>query len=357
MMIVRPIHERDREALWRVANQTGAGFTSLQPNRAMVDKKLAWALNSLHEAEAAYVDTDPNKEEHTEQAKTSSLYMFVLEDTDTGQVVGTAAIESAVGLDAPWYNYKVNKQVHASQQLDVYTMVDTLMLCSDHTGFSELCTLFLQPDYRHSKNGSFLSKSRMMFLASFPHLFNANVFAEMRGCCDENEVSPFWEALGRHFFAVDFTKADRQSTVDKAFIAELLPRHPIYTNLLPSEAREVIGVTHESTTPARHLLESEGFHYTDYVDIFDGGPLLEAQVKDLRIVRDNRQYKVKIVDSNTTDQRRWLMANNELANFRCITGNLSYEGFEFVKITKEQAQALNIEDGQLLRVVPLSSRP
>ena len=355
MMIIRPIHESDREALWQMANQTGAGFTSLQPDRALVNNKLAWSLTSMQEAASTLADTD--KTNINDQAKTSSLYMFVMEDTDTGRVVGTAAIESAVGLEAPWYNYKVNKQVHASQQLNVYTMVDTLMLCSDHTGFSELCTLFLHPDYRHSKNGSFLSKSRMMFLAAFPHLFNANIFAEMRGCCDENEVSPFWEALGRHFFAVDFTKADRQSSVDKAFIAELLPRHPIYTNLLPDEAREVIGVTHESTTPARYLLESEGFHYTDYVDIFDAGPLLEAQVKDLRIVRDNRQYKVKVVASNITDQRLWLMANNDLTGFRCIIGSLSYEGFEFVNITNEQARALNIEDGQLLRVVPLSSRP
>lgn len=342
MIVIRPLHEQDREALWQIANQTGVGFTSLQPNRPMVDNKLAWALTSFEQASK---QTD----------KKNALYLFVMEDTETGQVVGTAGIESAVGLDSPWYNYKVNKQVHASQQLNVYTMVDTLMLCSDHTGFSELCTLFLHPDYRHSKNGAFLSKSRMMFLAAFPELFNENIFAEMRGYCDENEVSPFWEALGRHFFAVDFAEADRQSTVDKAFISELMPRHPIYTNLLSVDARETIGITHESTTPARYLLESEGFHYTGYVDIFDAGPLLEARVKDTRSARDSRQYKVKIVDSNTTDQRRWLMANSELTGFRCIMGSLSYEGLEFVKITKDQAVALNIKEGQLLRVVPLSS--
>ncbi|KEI70396.1 arginine N-succinyltransferase [Endozoicomonas elysicola] len=351
MIVIRPIHEQDREVLWQIANQTGAGFTSLQPNRPMVDNKLAWALTSFKQAS----QKNSYKKDASDPEHKNALYLFVMEDTQTGQVVGTAGIESAVGLDSPWYNYKVSKQVHASQQLNVYTMVDTLMLCSDHTGFSELCTLFLLPDYRHSKNGAFLSKSRMMFMAAFPELFAEDLFAEMRGYCDDQEVSPFWEALGRHFFAVDFAEADRQSTVDKAFIAELMPRHPIYTNLLPDEAREVIGITHESTTPARHLLESEGFHYTGYVDIFDAGPLLEARVKDVRSVRESRQYKVKIVDSNTTDQRRWLMANNELENFRCIMGNLSYEGLEFVKITKEQASALNLEEGQLLRVVPLSS--
>ncbi|WP_257265787.1 arginine N-succinyltransferase [Endozoicomonas sp. ONNA2] len=351
MIVIRPIHEQDREALWQIANQTGAGFTSLQPHRPMVDNKLAWALTSLKQA---WHETSQKKSTSEAQQK-NNLYLFVMEDTETGQVVGTAGIESAVGLDAPWYNYKVSKQVHASQQLDVYTMVDTLMLCSDHTGFSELCTLFLLPKYRHSKNGAFLSKSRLLFMAAFPELFAEDLFAEMRGACDDREVSPFWEALGRHFFAVDFAEADRQSTLDKAFIAELMPRHPIYTNLLPDDAREVIGITHESTTPARYLLEYEGFHYTGYVDIFDAGPLLEARVKDVRTVRDSRQYKVKIVTSNTTDQRRWLMANSELTGFRCIMGNLSYEGLEFVQITSQQASALDIEEGQLLRVVPLSS--
>jgi len=346
MIIVRPIREQDREALWRIATQTGAGFTSLPPERTIIDDKLDWALNSFNLA------TKKNDNSHSVQK--NALYLLVMEDTATGQVVGTAGIESAVGLDAPWYNYKVSKQVHASQQLQVYTMVDTLMLCNDHTGCSELCALFLLPAYRHSKNGALLSKSRMLLLAAFPWLFADDIFAEMRGYSDQNDVSPFWEALGRHFFAVDFAEADRQSSVDKAFIAELMPRHPIYTNLLPDEAREVIATTHASTTPALRLLESEGFHYTGYVDIFDAGPLLETRIKDIRTVRDSRQYKTIVVDHNTSDQRLWLMSNDGLSNFRCIMGNLSFEGLEFARISQEQADALRISEGELLRVVPLT---
>ena len=346
MIIVRPIREQDRQALWHIATQTGAGFTSLPPERTIVDDKLDWALTSFNLATTQHDDSHPGQK--------NALYLLVMEDTVTGQVVGTAGIESAVGLDAPWYNYKVSKQVHASAQLQVYTMVDTLMLCNDHTGCSELCTLFLLPAYRHSKNGALLSKSRMLFLAAFPTLFADDIFAEMRGYSNQDEVSPFWEALGRHFFAVDFAKADQQSAVDKAFIAELMPRHPIYTNLLPDEAREVIAMTHESTTPARRLLESEGFHYTGYVDIFDAGPLLESRVRDIRTVRDSRQYKTIVVAHNTNDQRLWLMANEELGNFRCMMGNLSFEGLESVRITQEQADALRINEGELLRVVPLT---
>lgn len=344
MMIVRPITAQDHDALWQIAKITGAGFTSLQPNPEAVANKLDWALASF--------DHSSNKPADRQD---DFLYLFVMEDNQTGEVVGTAGIESAVGLNAPWYNYKVNTQVHASRKLDVYNTVETLMLCSDHTSFSELCTLFLNPDFRHSSNGALLSKSRLMFLAAFPKLFSHTVIAEMRGYCDENDISPFWEALGRHFFSVDFIDADRHISADKAIIAELMPRHPIYANLLPEDACNVIGVTHESTTPARKLLEDEGFRYTKYVDIFDAGPLLETKVQDIRAVRDSHVFKVKIIDNPTTDERRWVIANDHFKDFRCTVGSLSFGGFEFVNISSEQAQALNVQGNDLLRVVPLNA--
>ncbi|OED44760.1 arginine N-succinyltransferase [Endozoicomonas sp. (ex Bugula neritina AB1)] len=343
MMIVRPITTEDHDALWELAQETGVGFSSLQPDRKLVANKLQWALKSQG------LQTDD-----TSQAE-ENLFLFVMEDTETNTVVGVAALESAVGLSAPWYSYKVNKQVHASRKLNVYTMAETLMLCSDHTGYSELCTLFLKPEARHSRNGALLSKSRFLFMAAFPELFNDTVLAEMRGYSDKNEVSPFWEALGRHFFAVDFVEADRQVSADKAVIAELMPRHPIYVNLLPEDAQKAIAATHESTTPARHLLENEGLHYTGYVDIFDAGPLLEAKVSDIRAVRDSRLYQVKIIENPTTDESLWLLANNRFKDFRCTVGNVSFESLEFVLVSSELAKALGVSNNDELRVVRLSS--
>ncbi len=98
--------------------------------------------------------------------------MFVLEDTDTGTVAGICAIEVAVGLNDPWYNYRVGTMVHASKELNVYNALPTLFLCNDHTGASELCTLFLDPDWRKEGNGYLLSKSRFMFMAAFRDRFN-----------------------------------------------------------------------------------------------------------------------------------------------------------------------------------------
>ncbi len=106
----------------------------------------------------------------------------------------------AVGLNDPWYNYRVGTLVHASKELNVYNALPTLFLSNDHTGSSELCTLFLDPDWRKEGNGYLLSKSRFMFMAAFRDKFNDKVVAEMRGVIDEHGYSPFWQSLGKRFF-------------------------------------------------------------------------------------------------------------------------------------------------------------
>ena len=47
MMIFRPIESSDYDALWHIAQQTGVGFSSLQPKPDMVRRKLDWALESF----------------------------------------------------------------------------------------------------------------------------------------------------------------------------------------------------------------------------------------------------------------------------------------------------------------------
>ncbi len=339
MMLIRPIQSTDWEGLWALAQQTGPGFTSLQPDEAAVRRRLEWTLESFR--------ADPPLEE--------ALYLFVLEDLETATIAGLCGIESAVGLHEPWYNYRVGTLVHASRELKVYNPIQTLTLSNDHTGCSEICTLFLDPAYRHSRNGSLLSKARFLFMAEFPQHFTETVIAEMRGYSDTQGVSPFWEGLGRHFFSIDFAQADQLSGQNKRFIAELMPRNPIYTNMLPEDARAVIGQTHDNTTPARRLLEGEGFRYTGYIDIFDGGPLLETKVRDIRAVRESRYCKVHIADRPAQGEP-FLLANTSLGGFRCCLSPVVLEGSHIVTITPAIAEALNVKKGDTLRLVPLSSQ-
>ncbi|MBN0662068.1 arginine N-succinyltransferase, partial [Pseudomonas aeruginosa] len=100
------------------------------------------------------------------------------------------------------------------------------------------CTLFLDPQWRKEGNGYLLSKSRFLFMAAFRERFNEKVVAEMRGVIDEQGYSPFWESLGKRFFAMEFSRADYLcGTGQKAFIAALMPKHPLYIDFLSPEAQ------------------------------------------------------------------------------------------------------------------------
>ena len=121
---------------------------------------------------------------------------------------GISAIAGAVGLREPWYNFRVGLTVSASQELKIHREIPTLFLANDLTGNSELCSLFLHADHRTGLNGRLLSKARFLFIAEFRSLFGDKVIAEMRGMSDADGRSPFWESLGRHFFTMEFSRAD-----------------------------------------------------------------------------------------------------------------------------------------------------
>lgn len=260
-MIVRPVRSSDLPALIDLARSTGTGLTTLPANEERLAHRVGWAEKTFR-GEAGRGDAD---------------YLFVLEDDD-GRVVGISAIAGAVGLREPWYNFRVGLTVSASQELNIYREIPTLFLANDLTGNSELCSLFLHADYRSGLNGRMLSKARMLFIAEFPQLFGNKIIAEMRGVSDEAGRSPFWESLGRHFFKMEFSQADYLTGVgNKAFIAELMPKFPLYTCFLSPDARNVIGQVHPDTEPALAMLKSEGFSYQGYVDIFDAGPAIECE--------------------------------------------------------------------------------
>ena len=204
--------------------------------------------------------------------------------------VGTHAINPSLYAKMPYDH--VGTLVHASRALNVYTVSPTLFLSNDHTGHTELCSLFLDQRYRLGKNGPLLAKSRLMFMAEFAQLFAPKVIAELRGRLEPDGSSPFWEGLGRHFFAMEYSTADYLTGLgQKAFIAELMPRHPVYVNLLPPSARDAIGAVHADTAPARAMLEQEGFRYEGYVDIFDAGPTVECARENIDLVRRSARIR------------------------------------------------------------------
>lgn len=340
-MIIRPVRATDLEGLMELARSAGVGLTSLPVNADRLAARIA-------RSEASFAG---------KASEADRGYVFVLEDAANGRVGGICALEAAVGLKEPWYNYRVGTIVHASEELGVYTRHETLFLSNDHTGYSELCTLFLHPDYRVNRNGSLLSKSRFLFIAQFAELFGKQVVAEMRGVSDEAGNSPFWEALGRHFFSMEFAQADYLTGVgQKAFVAELMPKFPVYIDFLPHDAQAVIGKTHDNTRPAVAMLHGEGFRYEGYVDIFDAGPTVQAYTQDIRAVRDSQLVSVVIGDAQPAgNSDSYLVSNTSLDGFRVLLAELCVQAEQIV-LSAAQAASLGVAAGDKVRIVTLTPR-
>ena len=174
---------------------------------------------------------------------------------------------------------------------------------------------------REGLNYRLLSKHRFLFMAEHPELFDETVFAEMRGVSDTDGHSPFYEWLQKHFFSMDFPTVDYLTGIGKKrFIAELMPKYPIYVNLLSNEARAVIGQTHEKTRPAIKMLQDEGFVNRGYVDIFDAGPTVECDVKNIRSVR--RSQKLRVLVGEPIGGKTHLVCNTRYEHYRACYGNI-----------------------------------
>ena len=334
-MIVRPVKVSDLPALMTLVEQAGPGFTTLPANEDRLAHRVRWAQRAFAE-QVERADAD---------------YLFVLED-DEQRLVGVSAMAGAVGLREPWYNYRLGVTVSSAPDLGIQRQIPTLFLNNELTGQSELCSLFLRHDQRNGSNGRLLSLGRLLFVAEFPHLFGEKMIAELRGSADENGCSPFWDSLGRHFFQMDFTHADHLSGLgNKAFIAELMPRQPLYTCLLTEQAQAAIGQTHPNTQPALKILQAEGFAHKGYIDIFDGGPVIEAPIRSIRTVRDSLELTLSL---GTPDEQAplWLIHNRRLENCRITAAHGRLVGNSLV-VDRLTAKRLQLQPGNSVRAVLL----
>lgn len=338
--VVRQMHADDLEGLVKLAGQATFGLSTLPRDRKMLAARVKAAVQGF-----ARLEEHPRGE----------TYLFVLEDLESGEVVGTSGIVSKVGGFDPFYAYAIETSVHESKTLGVRKEISALHLVRDHDGPCEIGSLFLAPDHRHGGNGRLLSLSRFLFMAEHPELFDPVVIAEMRGITDENGRSPFWEAVGRHFFDVDFPTADYLSVVDKRFIAELMPEHPIYLPLLPLQAQEVVGKVHPRTEPAMKMLLDEGFEPANMVDIFDAGPAVTCPMTRVRSVRESEDAMiVEVVDVEPGEPGAavYLIASTT-HGFRACMGGLDRPRAEGVRVSRRVAAAIEAAPGERVRFVTL----
>jgi arginine N-succinyltransferase len=160
---------------------------------------------------------------------------------------------------------------------------------------------------------------------------------------DEAGHAPFWDALAGKFFGKSFPEADEFNGVHGTkFIADLMPRSPIYVALLTEEARAVIGQPHPSGRAALRMLEHEGFNFDRYIDIFDGGPTVTARTDDIRTVREAAPARVAAIGGGGPVKA--LVATGRLAGFRACKGMIA-RGEDGLTIDPEAAGLLDVAVG------------
>lgn len=300
--VIRAAEENDIDGFRDVRTLAGPGLTSFMVDDAALLRKIAKSEESF---------------EKTCEKPGDERYLLTLEQFGGARVAGTVGVKATIGASPPFFNFRVLKVAQASAAAERRFDMDVLILVNEFTGCSEVGSLFVRPEQRASGIGRMLAQARYLLMAATPQRFNERVVSELRGVISPEGRSPLWENLGRHFFKMSFAEADRLSaSTDNQFILDLMPKYPIYVDLLPEEARAVIGQCHPDGRGARRLLEWEGFRFDNVVDIFDGGPLLSVSRDAIRTVRETRRVPL-IATEALGEVRRALIATPQLKGFRC----------------------------------------
>ncbi len=335
---VRAATGADVAGLCELARMTGGGFTNLPQDEGALAERLAWS-----DASFARAEDKPDNE----------LYILLLDQPSTGRIGGCGMVFSRIGVEWPFYSYKIGTLSQTSRELGRTFALPFLSLTTDHDGASEVGGLFLRPDLRTGGLGRLLARSRYLFIAQHRARFGDKLLAELRGVLDDDGNSPFWDALGKQFFGMSFPEADAFNAVHGSqFIADLMPKHPIYTALLPDSARSVIGQPHPKGRAALSMLETEGFGFDNYVDIFDGGPTVTARTDQVRSVRDARLSRVERLCPHGAGFDRALLATGHLTEFRAWLGHVGRED-EGCVLPEGEAAAMGVGIGDEVRHVAI----
>jgi arginine N-succinyltransferase len=326
--ILRPAVSGDIDGVMALAVAGGSGLTNLPPDRDML-------TNRIEASERAICDS--------QEREAGAAIMLVIECGK--RIVGVSGIFPRVGAQWPFYSYRLTRQASRSLAVGKSQAQVLLNLVNDFDGEAEVGMLFVDPAMRGSALGKLAARGRYLFMAAHRDWFGKRVMAELRGYQDNDGNSPVWEAIGRHFYGMDFQEADRTGAVaGNQVIADLGPRYPLYQSLLPAVAQAALGKPHNDGRPAFEMLIEEGFQAGEYVDIFDGGPTVFADIDAIKTVREARTVTMGGIGVGGENS---LIAVGSGPQFRVARGKVDAQG----RVDATLGEALNLQTRDVMLVV------
>ena len=329
MWVLRSVRSDDLDALYQLTQFATRGLTSLQLSREQL-------LDRIEHSEFAF--------SRTGLSPRGEPFVLVLCESESDEIAGTSTIYAKTGGYQPFYAYQITQTALVSEQLGIRTNRHALQLTRIHDGPTEIGSLFLRSKFRGKGFGRWLSLARFALIAMMPYRFADRVIAEMRGWANDDGSVPFYEAIAGRFIPVEFAEADALSTVCKQFIEELMPDTPIYLDLLTDSVRKGIGQVHRETEPALKMLKREGFRETTYVDIFDGGPMIQCETDKIDAVSRTKKVRInKIADYENPSDPNYIVCSTQ-EGFASVMTQIEVNGVEAV-ISSQAAKTLQLEVG------------
>ena len=338
MLVLRPVAPTDLTQLQQLARDSLVGVTSLPDDSDRLREKIAGS--------AASFDSDA-------VAQGPENYFFVLEDLSNQQLLGCSEILATAGFDEPFYSLRNRHFTSASRELNIEHGVPALSLCHDLNDHTLLRGFHIDAALVRTPFSELLSRARLLFIAAHAQRFAEAVITEIVGYSDEDGNSPFWDALGKHFFDLPYAEAERLCGLQsRTFLAELMPQYPIYVPMLPHAAQDCIGKIHPDGQEAFDILEREGFETNSYIDLFDAGPTLFARTTNIRSIVRSQIAEVRL-QPQIDARGRYLLSNDALHGFRAIVTELDYQPDQPLSLTPAMCAALNVTDGSQIRLIAL----
>lgn len=340
MFVLRSVQPKDLKDLYHLS--TIMNFINLPSDEDLISAKIESSIKSF---------------ENPSSDLSKNYYIFVLEDHDSGKILGVSMIHAQHGTEnEPHFYLTVGQEAKFSQTINTGFVHGTLKLGLDTNGPTEIGGLILDPDYRGHKEklGKQLSFVRFLYMAMKPERFKPMVHSELMPPFDKYGNSPLWEAIGRRFMNMNYQEADILSRSNKEFILSLFPSENIYQTLLPMEAREAIGKVGKETEPVKKMLEDIGFRYTYEVDPFDGGPHYRCPLKDIKPIREKITGLLISNKSFEEDKARDVIIALEHPDhdFLAVRTKLMVHGDGQVSLDPEVVRKLGIKLPQKITAIP-----
>lgn len=338
MLVLRPVELTDLPQLQQLARESLIGVTSLPDDTECLREKILDSCASFEK------DVEGHGPEN---------YFFVLEDLTRERLVGCSEILATAGFSEPFYSLRNRHFTSASRELNIEHGVPALSLCHDLSGHTLLRGFHIDAALVRTRFSELLSRARLLFIAAHSQRFSEAVITEIVGFSSDEGHSPFWDAVGKHFFDLPYAEAERLCGLEsRTFLAELMPQYPIYVPMLPKAAQDCIGRIHPDGQEAFDILEREGFETNSYIDLFDGGPTLYARTPGIRSIAQSQTGTAK-PGASIDALGSYLVSNDSLKDYRAIVADLDYQAGQPVRLSAEMCAALNVTEGSPIRLIAL----